>query len=100
MVFVTISIARLFYSFNCIGRFSIFKRRRYKKGFNKTLFASIFVGLALIFGLLFIPQGYVLFNISPLSNIELIISFGLGLIPLLSIQFIFIVRELKYQKNN
>lgn len=100
MVFVTISIARLFYSFNCIGRFSIFKRRKYKKGFNKTLFISIFVGLALILGLLFIPQGYSMFNISPLSKYELLISFGLGFVPLLLIQVLFVVREIKYQKRN
>ena len=100
MVFVTVSIARLFYSFNCIGRFSIFKRSKFKKGFNKTLFISIFVGLVLVLGLLFIPQTQKIFSIAPLTETQIILSFGLGFVPLLTIQMIFVYREIKYKRVN
>ena len=98
MVFVTISIARLFYSFNCIGRFSIFKRRS-KNRFNKALFTSIIVGLSLILFLLFVPQVYNLFSIAKLNKLEIFICFGLGFIPLLSIQILFIIREFRYNRH-
>lgn len=99
MVFVTISIARLFYSFNCIGRFSIFKRKRYKKGFNKTLCVSIIVGVCLVSILIFVPNLHQMFDISNLSKIEILVSLGLAFVPLFLIQCIFIARELKYKIN-
>lgn len=100
MVFVTISVARLFYSFNCIGRFSIFKRKRYKKGFNKTLFLSIVVGLGLIIVLLFVPKLHYMFDIAKLSITEIILSFGLAFIPLIFIQALFVCREFIHKVKN
>lgn len=94
MVFITISIGRLFYSFNCIGRFSIFKRKQYNKSINKTLLLSIIFGVVLLSCLIFIPSLHNIFDVAKLTNKQLIISLFLAFIPLVVIQMIFIIREL------
>lgn len=95
MVFITITITRLFYSFNCIGRYSIFKRKKNKQRINKTLLFSIIFGLSLINILLFIEPLHKMFDISKLSFTEIIYSYILSFLPVIIIQLIFILREIK-----
>lgn len=93
MVFVTITIARLFYSFNCRGRFSFIKLHRNKEKPNKALLFSIVFGLIMVNLLLFVPVLMNMFSISKLSKYQLIIAYSLGLIPMIVIQVMFIVRD-------
>jgi len=96
MVFVTITFARLFYSFNCRGRYSIFSRRKKSLKVNKTLVISIVFGLGLILALLFIKPLHEMFDISELSYSELVYAIILAFIPMIVIQLMFIFREIKY----
>lgn len=95
MVFVTITVARLFYSFNCRGRFSFLSRKKKNYKLNKTLLASIVFGLVLINILLFVEPLNKPFDISKLKFNEVIISYLLSFIPFITIQILFIFRELK-----
>ncbi len=95
MVFVTITVARLFYSFNCRDRRSLFTFTKTKNKINKTLVISIVTGLVLVNGLLFLPFLHEMFDISTLSYKEIIISYILAFAPYLSIQGIFIIRDIK-----
>lgn len=95
MVFVTITIARLCYSFNCRDRHSILNIKKGKHQINKTLIISIVTGLILVNMLLFIPFLHQMFDISSLSYQEIIISYAMAIAPYLTIQGIFMIRDIK-----
>ena len=88
MVFVTITVARLFYSFNCRGRFSFLSRKKKNYKLNKTLLASIVFGLVLINILLFVEPLNKPFDISKLKFNEVIIAYLLSFIPFITIQIL------------
>lgn len=100
MVFITITISRLFYSFNCRDRYPFFIKAKKRKGINKTLWISIFSGIILVNVLLFIPFMSQMFSIAKLTNKELIYSYILGLAPYITIQLIFVLREIKFKLCN
>ena len=99
LVFVTITIARLCYSFNCRGRVSIIYQIRHKKKMNKILIASFIFGLTLIAMLLFIPQIRTFFAISYLPVKMVIIAVSLGLAPAVILQAFFMYRDKKRSKK-
>lgn len=100
MVFITITMARLFYSFNCRNRVSFVLSSKHKKKFNKTLLVSIITGLVLVNILIFVEGLHKMFAIAPLSIKQIIFSYAMGLLPYLSIQMIFICRDLNYKRKN
>lgn len=100
MVFVTITVARLFYSFNCRNRVSFILANNHKKKINKTLLFSIVVGLALVNSLLFVEGLHKMFAIASVELEEIAFAYIMGLLPYLSIQMIFIVRDLNYKRKN
>ena len=99
MVFVTITVARLFYSFNCMGRFSLLYQRKQGYKINKTLIFSLIFGLVLINALLFIPSLRTLFDISLLTDKEILLSYGLGLVPAIMIQMFLMMRDKRRKKR-
>ena len=100
MVFVTITVARLFYSFNCRGRFSLLYQKKKGYKFNLTLLIALIFGLVMVNLLLFVPYFYKLFAISELSFKEIVYAYGLGLIPALMIQAFLMYRDKKRFKKN
>lgn len=92
MVFITITISRLFYSFNCKERISILSKKR-NKHINKTLLFSILAGLIIVTALIFIPSLHKPFSIADLNIKQIIISYLLGVCPYITIQFLLFLKE-------
>ena len=61
---------------------------------------SIVVGLALVNILLFVEGLHKMFAIASVELEEIAFAYIMGLLPYLSIQMIFIVRDLNYKRKN
>ena len=83
MAFATLTLARLFHGFNCRSEQSVFKI-----GF-KTNLASVYAfgaGVALLMLVLFVPFLGGLFEVAPLSTVQIMTIIGLGFAPTFVIQ--------------
>lgn len=83
MAFATLTLARLFHGFNCRGAESIFK---IKFSTNIASIMAFFAGVVLLVAVLFIPALKVLFEVAPLTNMELAMIAALAFIPTVIIQ--------------
>ena len=83
LAFSTLCLARLFHSFNCRGKESIFKIGLFS---NKYVWYAILVGIALLLAILFITPLRSLFLVSDITLTNLAQIFGLALAPTVLIQ--------------
>ena len=97
MAFSTLAMSRLFHCFNCRGNYSILNSRT----FNKLIYISLFVGLILVGGLLFIPFLSNIFLVSKLNEYQIVAIIFLSIAPTVIMQIGLIIKELfKKLKNN
>lgn len=90
LAFSTLCLARLFHSFNCRGKESIFKLGVFS---NKYIWYSLIVGSALLLAILFISPLSSLFLVSTITLTNLAEIIGLALAPTIVIQITKILRN-------
>jgi len=90
LAFATLTLARLFHSFNCRGEGSIF---RLGLTTNKYSLAAFAAGAALLCAVLFVPGLTRLFQISPFTMGQFGLAVLLALAPTLVIQFVKVIRD-------
>ncbi len=83
MAFATLCLSRLFHGFNCRSQESIFKIGLFT---NKTSWFAFILGVALLHIVLFVPPLMSVFEVAPLTVIELLTIYGLAFIPFVVIQ--------------
>lgn len=88
MAFATLTLARLFHSFNCRSRHSIFKL-----GFTSNLYslAAFFVGVFLLSFVLFVPFMHSMFSVEVLTGLQIGFIGFLAVIPTVVIQLIKVI---------
>lgn len=87
--FLTLSLARLFYSLNCRKDSSIFKQ----KNDNPLLLMSILVGVGLVIAVCFIPFMKNLFFVCDLSLLDFLYLLFLSLLPTILIQSFYVFKK-------
>lgn len=85
LAFATLCLARLFHGFNCRGKESIFKLGLLS---NKYSVGAFIVGFALLNLILLTPALSSLFMVTPVTLVQLILIYGLALMPTFIIQVI------------
>lgn len=90
MAFSTLCLARLFHGFNCRGKKSIFALGVFGNKFSWIAFIS---GVILVNSVLLIPAFQGLFEITPLTNNELLLIHLFAFIPTLIIQTFKILKD-------
>lgn len=90
LAFSTLCLARLFHSFNCRGKESVFKTGLFT---NKYIWYAIITGLALLLAILFITPLSSLFLVSTITLTNLAQIFGLALAPTILIQCYRLIRR-------
>lgn len=90
-VFGTLCIARLFHSFNCRGKKSIFKN----KVRNKMMIYSFVIGLVLINLALFVPLFKGVFQSHALTAEQIFFMYLYAIIPTIIIQIILLIKNKK-----
>lgn len=90
MAFATLALARLWHSFNCRSKQSVFKQ-----GFrtNKYIIYSLILGITLLLLALYVPFLKTLFEISTLSLGQVGMIFALSIVPTIIIQVVRLVKE-------
>jgi Ca2+-transporting ATPase len=96
MAFSTLCLARLFHGFNCRGKKSIFALGVFS---NKFSWIAFLAGVFLVNIVLLVPALQGLFEITPLSNNELLLVHLLAFIPTLLIQTFKVIRDFIEDKN-
>ena len=92
MAFAVLCLARLFHGFNCRANSSIIGL-----GFMSNPFSvlAFFIGFVLLNGVLLIPAIHKVFEVAPLELNDILIIYGLALIPTIIIQ---ISKYFKYKR--
>ena len=88
-VFLTLCSARLFHSFNCRSRYSIFK----DKVNNKAMYLSFIIGMALLNLVLFVPFLQPIFKVWPLEKEQIVKAYLFSLAPTIIIQILLVIKE-------
>jgi Ca2+-transporting ATPase len=96
MAFSTLCLARLFHGFNCRGKKSIFSLGVFSNKFSWVAFIS---GLLLVNAVLLIPALQRLFEITPLTNNELMLVHLFAFIPTLIMQTVKVFRDFIERKK-
>lgn len=92
MAFCTLTLARLFHSFNCRSRHNIFKLGFSSNWYSVGAFAA---GVALLSLVMFVPFLQRLFSVTPLTGGQIGTVYLLAVIPTILIQIFKAVRETK-----
>ena len=83
MAFLTLSSTQLFHAYNVKSNHTIFRKESFK---NKFMNFAFIVGFILQFFVIYCPQVNTIFNLSPLSIIQLFISLFLALVIVIIIE--------------
>lgn len=91
MAFSTLCLARLWHSFNSRSKKSIIKQGLFS---NKYIIYAILIGFILLMSVLLAPFLQSLFEVEPLTTINLLYIIGLSLMPTIIIQVYRIIKEM------
>lgn len=95
MAFATLTLARLFYGFNCRSKHNIFKLGFSSNWYSLGAFAA---GVVLLGIVMFVPFMQNLFSVTPLTQSQLINVCLLAAVPTVLIQMFKIIRDIKHRK--
>lgn len=88
-VFLTLCSARLFHSFNCRSKYSVFK----DKVKNKVMYLSFALGMILLNAVIFVPFLQPIFKVWSLTKEEIIKCYIFSISPTIIIQLILLLKE-------
>ena len=91
MAFATLTLARLFHGFNCRGEKSIF---RLGLGSNKYSLMAFAAGIVLLAAVLLLPFLETLFQVAPLTLVNVGMIVLLAILPTVCIQIFKVIRDL------
>ncbi len=97
MAFVTLSVSQLFHAFNIKSSQSVFTKKLFN---NKYLWFALIAGILFEILIINIPFFFNLFNLAPLSMLQIIVATGLAFMIVVLVEFVKEIKRIASKKQS